>query len=347
LSNASQASRLARNKVAVQQMRTAPPSMNRIVSLSSTEPSPGFSLLTDVVDNLVTPIDADLPSLYSSPPSSPSSSLHTPCIVVSGPVVDTTPHDDARLSFDFGLQREPRISELASISQGELPLPRHISPDVYGLAKRRNFKGPPIITNVSKEFLPFPPTRLSQGSVIPTDWRMPQTLYRPKSALAVVTDFVRASTNTPSRTVSREALVVSPESQAAYIQSSPFSAQSQSFFVDDHLSYPPEFDIHDLGIYSDANSTLNLQVPRRKRTVAISELSPTSFCMATNNYGKPILPKGITDTSRVRTRTLSGVSHLSHTGNSSGNTISAFIPVNFTNARVLQLASLTGHSLLH
>jgi len=130
--------------------------------------------------------------------------------------------------------------------------------------------------------------------------------------------------------------VVSPESQAAYIQTSPFSVQSQSFFVDDHLSCPPEFDIHDLGIYSDANSTLNLQVPRRKRTVATPELSRISFCMATNNYGKPTLAKGVTDASRVRTRALSGASHPSEMGNSSGTfTISASFSVNFTDTLVL------------
>jgi hypothetical protein len=67
-------------------------------------------------------------------------------------MADATYHNDARLSLDFGLWREPQLSELGSISQSERPLPQ-LSPDVHGLAKRRNFKGPPIITNTSRNFL--------------------------------------------------------------------------------------------------------------------------------------------------------------------------------------------------
>ena len=149
---------------------------------------------------------------------------------------------------------------------------------------------------------------------------MQQTLSLPESAFAAVTDFVRGSTNIPSRNVSRKALGAPPESQAAYTQSSPFSVQAESFFVDDHLSRHPGFDIHDLGIYTDPDSTLNLHVPRRKRTPVASELP---FCIATNNYGNTILADGDgeeycrsscfstnTDIPPERTRTASGISHL-------------------------------------
>lgn len=311
-----QESHLARNKVAIQKMRNPPPNINRIASMSSTDPSPGFSLLTDVVENLVT---SDSPSLYSSPPSSPSSSLDTPCIVVSSPMSEIVnlPHSDARKSLDHEL-RQPL--PMKSIPQGEFPWPRYVPPEVSSFAKRRNFRGAPIrLTNVSRDFLPSPASRLSQGYVTPTDLQRQQSLSRPKSALAVVTDFVRASTNMPPRNISRETLVVSPESQAAFTQGSPFSAQAESFFIDDHLTRTREFDIHDLGIYTDAGATLNLQTPKRKRTAIPSRPLVASFCATTNKYEMPILAKGLdqeccrsssfsvmADTSQKLPRTLSG-----------------------------------------
>jgi hypothetical protein len=164
-------------------------------------------------------------------------------------------------------------------------------------------------------------------------------LSRPKSALAVVTDFVRASTHIPNRNISREALVVSPESQAAFTESNPFAAQAESFFIDDYLDCPPDFDIYDLGIYADAGSTLNLQVPRRKRTAVGSEQSPASFRSKTNSYEREILAKRLgqecrrtlsfstaTDTPLQRPRTSSGLSHLSGADISSGTPVSVYPP---------------------
>src|SRR4051812_34613100 len=79
-------SKIARNQMALDEERSASiaPIINIAASVTnSTDPSPGISVLSGVDDGLLPSPRPDSPSIYSSPPSSPSSSLNTPCIMVS------------------------------------------------------------------------------------------------------------------------------------------------------------------------------------------------------------------------------------------------------------------------
>lgn len=268
-------------------MRGAPPNSNRIASLCSTDPSPGFSLLNDVVDNIV----LDCPSVYSSPPSSPSSSLHTPCIVVSSTMGEIVPDKGPSGSF---LRQGPRIVEsddkVDDVSRGEVT---SLRPDIINLAKRRDFKGPPILTNLSRDTLLIPKSRPSYASNASREsfFALSGT-GRPRSAFATVTEYMRASAThmSPRSASSREAFMTSPESQAAFTENSPFSVHAESFFVDDHIPCPSVVDIYDIGIYADPQSLLNLQPPKRQRNLAERgrHKRPPSSHTALNSFGKPV-----------------------------------------------------------
>ena len=308
-------------------MRTAPPpNTERVASLSSTDPSPGFSLLSEVADNLVviSGEPGDSPSLYSSPPSSPSSSLHTPCIVVSSTIGEFPPEEENAMP-PHRLQREPKIADVGSAS-GEISLVPDFQPDVNGLAKRRNFKGPLIVTNFSKDFLHLPVSRHAAKE----DHHHGH--LSPKSAFSSISDFVRASAAHKSSrsSSSRDSLAVLPES--FQFESSPFSADADSFFVDDdHISSPSTAEIHDFGIYTDAMSTLNLQTPRRKRMAVNGEgRLGLSSRMATNTYynlirwggsgwgSSELFLRPNSDDLLGRSRPLSGLSSMTEVDISSG-----------------------------
>ena len=178
------------------------------------------------------------------------------------------------------LQRDPRIADVGYAS-GEVSVVPDFQPDVNGLAKRRNFRGPLIVTNFSKDFLHLPVSRPSPVHAAKEDHHHGH--LSPKSAFSSITDFVRASAAHKSSS-SRDSLAASPES--FQFECSPFSVDADSFFVDDdHISSPSTAEIHDFGIYTDAMSTLNLQTPRRKR-MAVNEDGKLGLSsrMATNTY---------------------------------------------------------------
>lgn len=279
------ASRIARNKSAINEMRDAPLNSNRI-TLCSTDPSPGFSLLNDVVDNIV----LDCPSVYSSPPSSPSSSLHTPCIIVSSTMGEIVPEGTEGTSGPF-LRQGPRIVESDDkVSQGEVT---NIGPDIINLSKRRDFKGPPILTNISRDTLPIPTSRPYASNSSRESFFALSGTGRPRSAFATVTEYMRASAThmSPRSASSREAFMASPESQAAFTENSPFSVHAESFFVEDHIPCPSVVDIYDIGIYADPQCLLNLQPPKRQRNLAERgrHKRRSSSHTALNSFGKPVL----------------------------------------------------------
>lgn len=129
---------------------------------------------------------------------------------------------------------------------------------------------------------------------------------------------------------SRDSLAVLPES--FQFESSPFSADADSFFVDDdHISSPSTAEIHDFGIYTDAMSTLNLQTPRRKRMAVNGEgRLGLSSRMATNTYynlirwggsgwgSSELFLRPNSDDLLGRSRPLSGLSSMTEVDISSG-----------------------------
>lgn len=195
------------------------------------------------------------------------------------------------------------------------------------MAKRRNFKGPSIVTNSSKDFLHVP---ISRPSPAYTDSLQSNTYLSPKSAN--ITDFVQASAVHKSSRLSfsRDSLIVSPDSKVSFFECGPFSAYAESFFVDDHNTSPSTAEMHDFGIYTDSMSTLNLNTPRRKcMAVGSDDRLGLPSCMTTNTYcnlahwggsdwRSSFFPPRNSDDSFGRSRPLSGLSSLTEVDISSG-----------------------------
>ncbi|KAF9532657.1 hypothetical protein CPB83DRAFT_903654 [Crepidotus variabilis] len=270
------ASRIARHKMAMAESRKGYPSAHWSQSSASpTDPSPGFSFLSLVPDNLA-PVsgEPDSPSMYSTPPASPCPSTKTPSIVVSNTLGEFPPvHDD--MEPEICIIQKVRTIPPRKSAEEDRPVCQFF-PSVKDLAKRRlKFKGPPINTNIPKDlFMPSQPTtpvkELQEAEEEVEDPRF----LSPKAAYFAVTEFVRSSTSLGSppksdkRRSSQESNFASPEYQDAFSAHSPFSTYSDSFYVDDHVpsSRMVDADINNVSFYSDFESTLNLSTIRPKRT---------------------------------------------------------------------------------
>ncbi|CAA7267543.1 unnamed protein product [Cyclocybe aegerita] len=310
LSNGSpRASRIARNKIAEQEVRHGVTTENAFPSpaltyLSSRDdlkarnrdqgshtstsispsdkPSPGFSIFSDITHTLAPSMAADSPSLYSSPATSPASTLNalsTPGsdVLYIGPKEEFLQsemaikgkHEDSAAPPTFSSPRkEARVSKIDDSFSADF------KPDVGELSKRRTFMEPPVIPGLPHEHL-FLLHRSSNTSTDDQNLPLPASPVpsTPKSAFSTFTDLVRSPSPLRSpKAIKRRPVPVVSISEPKYDQPL-FDTLGESYFADDNLALPAlTMDINDLDVYRHSNvlaeSTLSVPPsPKRSPTL--------------------------------------------------------------------------------
>ncbi|KAJ3515917.1 hypothetical protein NLJ89_g1450 [Agrocybe chaxingu] len=291
LSNGSpRASRVARNKIALQEARhgvangksfpspplaypssredlKAPYRVQGSHMSTSTSPSdkssPGFSIFSDITHTLAPATAADSPSLYSSTATSPASTLNalsTPGsdVLYIGPKEELLQGEMAvKGEHEDGLA-PPILSPFqkeACVSKIDDSFSVNFKPDIGELSKRRAFMGRPIVTALPHEhiFLPYRSSNTStdEQNLPPPASPIPST---PKSAFSTLTDLVRSPSPLRSpKVIKRRPTPAVSISEPTYDQPF-FGTQGESYFADDDLALPAStVDIHDLDVYRHSN----------------------------------------------------------------------------------------------
>ena len=207
-----------------------------------TEPSPPLTILTVVTDDLRCSDRPDSPSVYSSPPSSPATSLRTPDIGISDP-------SSGNLYSKKNITNSEHITNTLIISSPAF------HPNLHDLAKRFKSRGPTASAEFSRDpsfIAPPTATPATPTSHKPKDDHHVYPLHSPTSVVSAAAELMQSAPRSRISSIHLASRIASTDLQEAFSGASPFSIFADSFFLDDHLDQSiSKFDLDDIHVYTN------------------------------------------------------------------------------------------------